>query len=97
MDVDGKIRAKLISIQKKLIPHLEVMQREPQSVDEVVQRDPSLSTANNLVDLATMLEIKNQILEFLKMNLDHDLAMIVQAHYFLLYKYGITTTLPQKP
>ena len=50
MTNDGIIRAKLISIQTMLIPHLEVMQREFQSKKEIVQRDPNLFIVDSLID-----------------------------------------------
>lgn len=51
------------------------MQREVQLVNEVVQRDPNLSTTDSSVDLAAMLEIKIQVLESIRTSWDHALAM----------------------
>ena len=52
----SRIRAKLISIQALLTPHLEVMQLNMKSSKYLVQQDPNFSFANSVVDLAEKLE-----------------------------------------
>lgn len=45
------MRSKLISIQAMLIPQLEVMQREMQLSQDLINEDHNISMAERLIDL----------------------------------------------
>lgn len=40
------------------VPHLEVMQRELQTTQDLIIEDHNLSVANSLIDLATRLQLQ---------------------------------------
>ena len=77
---DRKIRARLISIQDMLTPHLEVMQRHLQSAKELVKRDPNLYIEDNMYDLVEKLKVKIKELESIQTSWDNTLEMILQIH-----------------
>ena len=54
---DNNMRSKLISIQVMMIPHLEVMQREIKTTQDLIIEDHNLLVVDSLIDLATRLHL----------------------------------------
>ena len=54
---EANIRAKLISIQASLTLHMEFLQKEQAKAQNILKKDPNLSTLDGLVHLATEIAI----------------------------------------
>ena len=54
---EANIRAKLISIQASLTPHMEILQKEQAQAKILLKKDPNLSTLDGLVHLAVEIAI----------------------------------------
>ena len=54
---EANIRAKLISIQASLTPHMEIYQKEQAQAKILLKKDPNLSTLDGLVHLASEIAI----------------------------------------
>ena len=62
--VDEKnTKAKLIQIQSTITPHMEILQKELTYAENVLKKDPNLSTLEGLVHLAVQLAIQIKSLE----------------------------------
>ena len=55
---EANIRAKLISIQVSLTPHMEILQKEQAQAKNLLKKDPNLSTLDGLVHLAVEIAIQ---------------------------------------
>ena len=55
---EANIRAKLISIQASLTPHMEILQKEQAQAKNILKKDPNLSTLDGLVHLAIEIAIQ---------------------------------------
>ena len=56
-DQERNIRTILVSLQRKLIPSLEVLKQEIAKAEVYMKEDVSISIEEGLVDLATRIEI----------------------------------------
>ena len=54
---EANIRAKLISIQASLTPHVDILQKEQARATDLLKQDPNLSTLDGLVHLAVEVDI----------------------------------------
>lgn len=50
---EDNIKAKLIQIKSSITPHMEVLQKELAYVENILKKDPNLSTLEGLLHLAT--------------------------------------------
>ena len=55
---EANIRAKLISIQASLTPHVDILQKEQAQATNLLKKDPNLSTLDGLVHLAAKVSIQ---------------------------------------
>ena len=72
-----------------LIPHLEVMQREVKSTQDLINEDHNILVAESLIDLEATLQLRNHIFESARITWDHALAMINQVYKPFIEKYGL--------
>ena len=72
-----------------LIPHLEVMQREVKSTQDLINEDHNILVAESLIDLEVRLQLQNHIFESARIAWDHALAMINQVYKPFIEKYGL--------
>ena len=54
---EANIRAKLISIQASLTPHMEILQKEQAKAQNILKKYPNLSTLEGLVHLVVEIAI----------------------------------------
>ena len=54
---EANIRAKSISIQASLTPHMEIFQKEQAQAKIILKKDPNLSTLDGFVHLAAKITI----------------------------------------
>lgn len=68
-------------------PHLEAMQRELKIAQDLITKDHNLLVAKILIDLATRVQLHNQILEAKRTTWNHALAMITIVHKEFIETY----------
>ena len=54
---EANIKAKLIQIQSTITPHMEVLHKETAYAENVLKKDPNLSTSEGLVHLTVEIVI----------------------------------------
>ena len=91
---EANIKEKLIQVQSAIIPHMEVLHKEQAYAENVLKKDPKLSTLDGLVHLATETKIHPKALEITLDNWDATLKIILEVNIFFLAKYSI---FPQDP
>lgn len=87
---EAKIRAKLISIQFILTPHMEILDKELGYAETLMKKDPNLSTLDGLVQVTIELSIQIKSLEVACDNWDETLEIILEVHKSILEKYIIS-------
>ena len=85
----ANIRAKLISIQTTLTPHMDILHKELGSIETLMKKDPNISTSDGLVHLVAKLAIQIKSLEVACDNWDISLKIILQFHKSFLDKNTI--------
>ena len=60
---EANIKAKLIKFQLAITPHMEILHKEQAYAENVLQKDPNLSTLDDLVHLAVETTIQLKALE----------------------------------
>ena len=68
---------------------MEVLHKEYAYVENVLQKDPNLSTSNDIVHLATETKIQLKALEIALDNRDVALKIILEINKTFLAKYSI--------
>lgn len=91
---ESTIKVKLLQLQASITPHLEVLHREQVHAENVIKKDPNLSTHEGLVHLAAETAIQHKSLEIALNNWDAALKMIMEVNSTFLAKYGITPSNP---
>ena len=84
------MKAKLTQIQLTITPHMEVLHKELAYVENVLKKDPNLSTLEGLVHLAEETTIQLKALEIALDNWDTTLKIIMEVNKTFLAKYSIT-------
>ena len=87
---EANIRAKVISIQTTLTPHMEILHKELGYVETLNKKDSNHSTLDGLVHLATELAIQIKSLDVACDNWDATLKIILEIHTYFLDKYTIS-------
>ena len=91
MSVDeANIRAKLISIQTTLNPHMDIFHKELGYAETLMKKDPNLSTLDGLVHLAIKLAIQIKSLDVACENWDAGHKIILEVHKYFLEKHTIS-------
>ena len=86
---EANIKAKLVQIQSAMTPHMEVLHKEQAYAENVLQKDPTLSTLDGLVHLAAEATIQLRALQIALDNWDVALKIILEVNKFFLAKYLI--------
>ena len=87
---EANIRAKLISIQTTLTPHMEIFHKELGYVETLMKKDPNLSTLDGLVHITIELAIQIKSLEVARDNWVATLKIILEVHKSFLDKHIIS-------
>ena len=86
---EANVKAKLIQIKSTIIPHMEVLHKELAYVENVLKKDPNISTLEGLVHLVVEIVIHLKALEIALDNWDSTLK-IMEVNKSFLAKYSIT-------
>ena len=86
---EANIKAKLISKEDSLTPHMEILHKEQAYVETVLKKDPNISTLDGLVHLAVEIAIQIKSLNIVIDNWDATLKVIMVVHKNFLDKYTI--------
>ena len=70
---------------------MEVLHKEMAYVENVLKKDPNLSTLEVLVHLAVEIAIQLKVLEISSKNWDASLKMIMEVNKTFLAKYSINS------
>ena len=84
---EANIKAKLIQIQSAITSHLEVLQKELAYAENVLKKDPNLSTLEDLVHLAEESTIQLKSLKIALENWDAALKIVMEVNKSFLAKY----------
>ena len=63
VEEEANTRAKLVQIQATLTPHMDILQKELTYAENVLKKDPNISTLDVLVHLASKIAIQIKSLE----------------------------------
>ena len=77
---EANIKAKLIQIQSAITPHMEVLHKELAYAENILKKDPNLSTLEGLVHLAEETAIQLKALEIDLDNWDAALKIIMEVN-----------------
>ena len=91
---ESTTKAKLFQLQASITPHLELLHKEQTYAENVLKKDPNLSTLDGLVHLAAETAIQHKSLEIALTNWDAALKMIMEVNSTFLAKHGITPSNP---
>ena len=83
---EDNIRAKLTSIQETLTLHMEILHKELGYVENLMKKDPNLSTLDGLVLLDAELTIQIKSLDVTCENQDETFKIILDVHKSFLDK-----------
>ena len=86
---ESNIKAKLLQLQSSITPHMEILHKKQAYVENVIKKDPNLSTLDGLVHLAAETTIQHKSLEIALNNWDASLRMIMEVNQTFLAKYGL--------
>ena len=87
---ESTIKAKLLQLQASITPHLEILHKEQAYAENVIKKDPHLSTLDGLVHLAAETAIQHKSLDIALNKWDAALQTILEINSPFLAKYGIT-------
>ncbi len=79
---EANIRAKLISIQTTLTPHMEILHKELGYTETLMKKDPNISNLDGLVHLVAEPTIQIKSLDVAFENRDASLKIILDVHKF---------------
>ena len=83
---EANIRAKIISIQASLTPHVDILQKEQAQATNLLKQDPNLSTLDGLVHLAVEFAIQIRTIDIALKNWNSTLQNILDQHRTILSK-----------
>ena len=86
---EANTKAKLVHIQFSITPHMEILQKELAYAENVLKKDPNLSTLDGLVHLAAETTIQIKSLEVALQNWDASLRIVMEVNRFFLAKYSV--------
>ena len=86
---ESTTKAKLLQLQASITPHVEILHKEQAYVENVLKKDPNLSTLDGLVHLAAETAIQHKSLKITLISWDVALRMIVEVNSTFLEKYGL--------
>ena len=86
---EANVKAKLIQIQLEITPHMEVLHKELAYAENILKKDPNLSTLEGLVHLAAETNIQLKALETTLDNWNAALKIIMEVNKTFLAKYSI--------
>ena len=86
---EANIKAKLIQIQSAITPQMKVLHKEMAYAENVLKKDPNISTSEGLIHLAAETTIQLKTLEIALDNWDTSLKIIMEVNNFFLAKYSI--------
>ena len=92
---ESTTKAKLLQLQASITPHLEILHKEQAYAENVLKKDPNLSTLDGLVHLAAETAIQQKSLEIALNHWDAALRMIMEVNSTFLAKYGLNPQYPQ--
>lgn len=86
---ESTTKAKLLQLQASITPHLKILHKEHAYAENVLKKDPNLSTLDGLVHLVVETSIQHKSLEIALNNWDATLKMIMEVNSTFLAKYGL--------
>lgn len=86
---EANIKAKLIHLQSSITPHMEYLQKKLAYTENVIKKDPNLSTLEGLAHLVVETTIQLKALEITLDNWDVGLKIIMEVKKSFLAKYSI--------
>ena len=86
---ESPTKAKLLQLQASITPHLEILHKEQAYAENVLKKDPNLSTLDGLVHLAVETAIQHKSLEIALNHWHATLRMIIEVNSKFLAKYGL--------
>ena len=82
-------KAKLVQIQASPTPHMEIFKKELAYDENVLKKDPNISTLDGLVHLVAEITIQIKSLEVALQNWDAALRIVMEVNRFFLEKYSV--------
>ena len=79
---EANIKAKLIQIQSTITSHMEILHKEMAYAENVLKKDPNLSTLEGLTHLAIETTIQLKALDIALDNWDASLKIILEVNKF---------------